>query len=309
MILNDVLTACRDELAASHAPNTASTYYKSLHIFARYLETALPSPVEVNKVSMKHFVGYPAYLKAENYTRSSMRVHLAAAQYLLEWLEIGNLIEPTHRESTLYKKAVARATARHGKRLVKSPNPRDVDSMIEAARALDLPSPRHERNLALVLFLQSSGCRNAEAAALRVGQLDMVACSGVLIGKGDKERVFAFSTATARALESYWIARGAAAPTDPAFARHDDAAGKKIARPLSTGAIREIVSLVRAVAGVEGKFTPHSFRHAFGTLMLKKTGNLGLVQDAMGHENPNTTVVYAETKKEDMIEAHHEVYK
>lgn len=36
----------------------------------------------------------------------------------------------------------------------------------------------------------------------------------------------------------------------------------------------------------------HKLRHRFATLALAKTGNLRLVQEAMGHSSPATTAIY-----------------
>lgn len=309
MNLNEAIAECENDLAASRSPATRDTYAKSLRVFLAYLQDAgLPSPIDTNEISMKHFAAFPAWLKRQEYSSSSSRVHLAAINYLLEWLEIQGLVEPTHRESVNYKRAAQRSLGRHESRLVKSPKPEEVAAMLSAVRALDLPSPRRERDLALILFLYSSGCRNAEAASLRVGQVDISARSGALVGKGSKERVFVFSSETAVAFEEYWAARGNRERSAPVFARHDDGAGKLIL-PLSTAAVRAIVRLVKTASGIDAVFTPHSFRHAFGTTMLRETGNLALVQDLMGHANPTTTRIYAEIAVDDMIEAHHEVYK
>ena len=64
------------------------------------------------------------------------------------------------------------------------------------------------------------------------------------------------------------------------------------------------------IAGIDkGKFTPHYFRHAFAINMLRETGNLALVQDLLGHANPQSTRVYAKIYPDELRDAHHKVYE
>ncbi|GAA5230104.1 tyrosine-type recombinase/integrase [Arthrobacter cryoconiti] len=56
-------------------------------------------------------------------------------------------------------------------------------------------------------------------------------------------------------------------------------------------AFRTIQRLARK-AGIEGKISPHSLRHAFATLALDAGATLHDVQDSMGHADPRTTRRY-----------------
>ena len=46
-------------------------------------------------------------------------------------------------------------------------------------------------------------------------------------------------------------------------------------------------------SGINKPVTPHTLRHTFATSLLNKTGNLLLVQNALGHRNVTTTQIYA----------------
>ena len=46
-------------------------------------------------------------------------------------------------------------------------------------------------------------------------------------------------------------------------------------------------------AGLGGKVSPHTLRHTFATRLYEKTGDLHLVQRALGHRQITTTEIYA----------------
>jgi integrase len=53
-----------------------------------------------------------------------------------------------------------------------------------------------------------------------------------------------------------------------------------------------------AKAGVRGRYSPHSLRHTFGTALYELTGDVLLVQAALGHRAISSTLVYARASAE-----------
>jgi len=47
----------------------------------------------------------------------------------------------------------------------------------------------------------------------------------------------------------------------------------------------------------------HILRHTFGKRMVKKNVNLATIKELMGHENIQTTMIYARSDERGMIEA------
>ncbi len=80
--------------------------------------------------------------------------------------------------------------------------------------------------------------------------------------------------------------------------------------PLTTRSIQDILYNLSARAGILEKFhmTPHSLRHYFATEFLSETGSLALTQYALGHSNPGTTRIYAQTKREDYRKAYRQAF-
>jgi site-specific recombinase XerD len=58
-----------------------------------------------------------------------------------------------------------------------------------------------------------------------------------------------------------------------------------------------------AAAGIERRFTVHSLRHTFATRLRERTGDLRIVQAALGHRHLGTTEAYAHASEVDVRRA------
>lgn len=68
------------------------------------------------------------------------------------------------------------------------------------------------------------------------------------------------------------------------------------------GAYRKLVKHVATSAGLSGVKT-HTMRHSFATNLVRKKVNLKVIQQAMGHENAETTMIYAHADLADVAHA------
>jgi integrase len=73
-------------------------------------------------------------------------------------------------------------------------------------------------------------------------------------------------------------------------------------RPLTYGGLQTEWRRMRKRSGVVG-FRFHDFRHDFATKLLRETGNLRLVQQALGHASIKTTTRYAHVLDSEVAEA------
>ncbi len=62
--------------------------------------------------------------------------------------------------------------------------------------------------------------------------------------------------------------------------------------PLCTWKLSEIIEDYRKKAGLKDKLTPHSFRHACATEMLKGGASIRHIQVMLGHNDISTTMIY-----------------
>jgi integrase len=79
-------------------------------------------------------------------------------------------------------------------------------------------------------------------------------------------------------------------------------------RPLTYGGVQTEWRRMRKRSGVVG-FRFHDFRHDFATKLLRETGNLRLVQKALGHTSIKTTTRYAHVLDSEVAEAMERVAK
>jgi len=322
MNLADAIELALKEAGETKSKATARAYRSALTYLAAHLAEWDVSPASpVKSVKIQHLIDFFPYLNEAvsgetqaALTRGTKRVYTAGVKYFVDWLILRGVLKPGYADMLRFEKAAKSATSKREKHFPRTPSLGAAEKVVEAVQSLSLESPMRERDIALVHFLHSSGCRAGEVAALRIGDLDLAERSAIVLGKGDKQRKVFFSPAAAAALREYWAARNAwaghshARPDTPVFCRHDPGAGKKRAKPLSTFSVREIVAMAAGLAGLEENFTPHSFRHAFAIEMLRKTRDIAVVQRLLGHEDPATTSIYAEIYPGELMEAHREVW-
>lgn len=153
------------------------------------------------------------------------------------------------------------------------------------------------RQRAFIEVLYATGCRLSEIHDLNIKDIDQQAMSARVIGKGNKERVVYFSFRAMYHLKKYINSR-----TDD-----DQALFVTIRKPyrrLSKRAIQREIEKVARQSKVKN-VSPHTLRHTFATLTLNNGAELAAVQALLGHESPETTMIYAQLTEDKK----HEAYK
>lgn len=289
--------------------NTARSYGRAINIFGEFLNTkGIDLDKEIEQITPDNFIEFPGWLIKRGYARKSINVYMSGAKFLMDHMVIEKLLELTYYDTVRYQTAARDIYKKREAKLPRFPKKDDVSKMITAVHQFEIESPRYERNIAIVQFLASSGCRNSEIVQLNIGDLDLEDCSAIVTGKGERQRRIFFNQDTKQTLEKYWIARKNKSASSPVFTRHDRGVGKKIKR-LTTTTIRNVINDVAIMAGIDPLiFSPHYFRHAFAIKALNKTHDLALVQDLLGHTSPVATRIYAKIYPEDLSKAHKKIF-
>jgi integrase len=153
----------------------------------------------------------------------------------------------------------------------------------------------------LFAFMRASGLRLKECVFLRWSEIDWGARQIRKQGKGGKWITVPI-TPTIR--EILWPLQGHHPDLVFTFvaSRTIDGRIKGQRYPFTYESVKMLWRRLRKRAGVTG-FRLHDFRHDFGTKLLRKTGNLKLVQRAMNHSNIKSTVRYAHVLDDEIAEA------
>ena len=149
------------------------------------------------------------------------------------------------------------------------------------------------RDRALILFLFSTGCRVTEASNLNIEDINLVTRTVNVLGKGKKIRSVFFSEECSLALGKYLETRSLN-PTEPLFEN-------KFGKRLQGAGIHQVLQKVGKKCGLKQSFHPHSCRHTFATNFLARGAELQQIADLLGHENLNTTRIYAQIPTEDLL--------
>lgn len=153
------------------------------------------------------------------------------------------------------------------------------------------------KNLCMVRLMLETGLRVSEVCNLQPGDLNMTTCKlHIRDGKGGKDRVLWVSE-DLRDLVGEWL-KCRPADSDWLF-------------PTRTGnetnprSIRRTVKNYADKAGISwaDSVSPHTLRHTFATNLLRRTGNIRLVQKALGHADLSTTMIYTHIVDDELEDA------
>lgn len=143
------------------------------------------------------------------------------------------------------------------------------------------------RHRVMIRVMLEAGLRSGEVVALKKDHLDLYdAKITVREGKGAKDRVV-WINSDLRDEIAEWLGREDLAESDYLFPTRT---GKK----MDTSTLRRAVKRAAREADVSesDRVSPHTFRHTYATELYRRTGNLRLVQENLGHASIETTELY-----------------
>lgn len=142
------------------------------------------------------------------------------------------------------------------------------------------------REKALVEFLYSTGCRVSEVVKTKISSINWNENSLEVHGKGDKYRIVYFSVKCKLYLQEYLLGR--ADDNDSLFVGE-----RKPYRSLTKAGIEKLVKRIASRTDIVKSVYPHIFRHSMATHALQRGMDITLIQQLLGHEEINTTQIYA----------------
>ncbi len=172
----------------------------------------------------------------------------------------------------------------------------------EAGRLVEACSrrtPEARRSRAIVLLLYGCGLRTSELCSLDVQDVNVERQEiFIKMGKGGRQRTVPVPLAVWAELLGYLTERGGKrGPLLRTSVRR---------KRISAREVGEIVKTAASRASIEGRVTPRTLRHTFGTHLMDAGVDLAVIASLMGHRSPTETGVYLHVlpgKKEEAVKS------
>lgn len=169
----------------------------------------------------------------------------------------------------------------------------------------------YPRDMALIELLYSSGIRVNELVQLKWKDIDFEHMKFIVFGKGAKEREVLFNDRCKYYLLEYLEERmEREGRSRSEMMERGLIAGKKRDKitkdfePCTSDGIRVILKRIAKRANVSSKANPHKFRRTFATDAINHGMPLETLSKLMGHENLDTTLIYAKVNDESVTQAY-----
>lgn len=264
-------------------PRTVVAYLHTLRRLEAHLATRRKHVATATRLDLRGFL----FEVGRDRTPATVARHVAAVRALYRWMLRTGRLEADP--------AADLAPPRVGRTL---PRTATVDAL---GRLLDdAAAERSNRDRALLELLYGAGLRVGEAAALRLGDLDL---NGGIVavrdGKGGKERRVPMGRSAVDALRAWLLERPVAA--------HDHVFLNRRGGPLSDRSMRRVVDEAGRGGGIPG-LHPHALRHSYATHMLDAGADLRGIQELLGHASLSTTQRYTHVSVERLLDVHRQAH-
>jgi integrase/recombinase XerD len=207
-------------------------------------------------------------------------------------------LEHTHR--MLFNPASAWLVPRRKHKLPQVPTEEEIARMLAQP---DTDNLLGLRDRAMLEVLYTTGARRSELAALTLDDINLRNGTARLFGKGKKERI-----APLGKVAVHWLRRYLAESRAHYAKEH---AGKALwfgtrRKPIGPQVITVQLRLYARKAGLSPTFfSPHAFRRACATHMLRHGAHPMMLHQLLGHTRLQTLRPYLQLTVQDLIETHH----
>jgi integrase/recombinase XerD len=263
--------------------NSLTSYGRDLRYLLEFLQNR---NLEMSDITAATLSEFEVWLKDRSLAISSInRTNSAVKSFLIYCAREYDLNLPTGEISS---HKVAR-------KLPKALTIDEIALLIESAKSLSEVTSL--RDVALLELLYSTGGRVSEIIGINISDLAKVESDNEVIqtiklrGKGAKERIVPIGSYALTALDNYLVRLRPALMTKSGkneSALFLNSRGGRLSRQ---SAWNIVLQSARA-CGLEGKVSPHVFRHSYATHLLDGGADIRVVQELLGHSSVTTTQIY-----------------
>lgn len=273
VILSDIKDKVAIFLASKRIDGLSelTLYNYKLHLI-RFSNVLRKNIDDIDSMDIRKFL--VIYGTQRNIKKSTLSSEISVLKSFFGWL---------HNQEYIKKNPMATIkNTKVEKHIRKSLNAEELERLRDACKTL--------RERAIIEFLFATGCRLSEAVNVNIGDINWSDLSLKVIGKGSKERVVFINSKAKIYINKYLKSRTTLNDEDPLFVTQRKPIGRLGKRSIQT----EIDNIAKA-AGFDKSIFPHLLRHTMATLALRSGASLTTIQKLLGHTDPGTTQIYAET--------------
>jgi tyrosine recombinase XerC len=162
------------------------------------------------------------------------------------------------------------------------------DEIRDALESIDRKPVTGVRDRAVVELFYGTGMRLSELVGLNLRDVDFMAGTVRVLGKGNKERIIPLGKNTGKVIKGYLARRHEFCPEAVEQALFLNRWGQRI----STKGVQNLVRKCLSRVSEKKKLSPHLLRHTFATHLLDRGADLQAVKELLGHESLSTTQIY-----------------
>ena len=265
------------------AENTLHSYQRDLEKFSRFLSQ---HRLNVSTLSEREIVEFQVFLKKASLSGASINRIVSSLKGFFKYCAL---------EYSVNNPMLDIAITKIPRKLPKALTVEEIGSLIAATvREGEITS---WRDTAILEILYSTGARVSEVIGVNIGDfsIDRVGDKEISViklrGKGSKERIVPLGKFAVSALDDYQVrCRPALISKNPKgeAALFLNTRGRRLTRQSAW----QIVLNAAKIAGLEGRVSPHVFRHSYATHLLDGGADIRVVQELLGHSSVTTTQIY-----------------
>ncbi|MCX6444475.1 MAG: site-specific tyrosine recombinase XerD [Actinobacteria bacterium] len=263
--------------------NTLGSYARDLTKFADFLHLR---KLNFDSLSDEDITNFQVVLKQSKLSPTSINRTFSALKGFYKYCSLEHEVRNPISDV---------ANAKIARKLPKALTIDEIESLLGAAKREGDASSL--RDVAILEILYSTGARVSEVIGLNTGDVSVNRVENQevstikLRGKGSKERIVPLGKYAVRALDDYQIR------TRPLLSSKNSRSESALflnnrGSRLSRQSAWNIVLEAAKVVGLEGKVSPHVFRHSYATHLLDGGADIRVVQELLGHSSVTTTQIY-----------------
>jgi len=285
-----------------YARRTISEYCDYVKQFMSYLDEH-EGVKTFSEIEPEHLNAFHAHL---HYTKGIKNSYLSVSSVRLRLAALKTFYKVMYEEGLITQNYAPLIVLPHEVKSIPSYVPTE-DNMRKLLESITASTLLRIRNRCILELLYATGIRNEELCTLTLNSIDLREKTMFVKGKGSKDRLVPIGEWVMPWLKEYQlVSRPKLVSRNPIAT--DLLFVSKNGKALKRNMLGYIVRTHSRKAGLTGRISPHSFRHACATHLLKAGADIRYVQELLGHELLSTTQIYTRVEISFLKKMHHKYH-